>query len=353
MTAAKRTYWLDALKFISMIVVFLCHFRMAFFYDKFRTIDCYGISFPNYLFNGNLAVCLFLLISCFLFVDKAQKNSLGLDDVYGLLKKRFFRLWIPAIVVNMLIFILYILHLFFNVGAYSDNVPYVNDWFAYSNTIKAFGSMIWADVNICLFQNGNNPPLWCYHLLFFLPIITFIIVKTIEIKKITFLSVVILPVLLLHNSYYAVIPLSVIITRLSKCDRKFRAIVRLLYIIGIILCVVLDTIKTNNNIEVISNYTVALNICLATSILGLFEMFKERNVLDYNLFSLLNKISFSIYLLHMPIICSIGFCMYKNGCNTLLTFTVVTLVLVFVSIPFHLFVEKKMTQKILKYFETR
>ncbi len=157
--STKRTYWLDGLKFISMIIVYLCHFQMAFFYDKFRTIDFNGVQIPNYIFNGNLAVCMFLLISCYLYVIKAHKAENEPNTDYRLVKKRFFRLWIPSVIVNLLIFVLYVSHLFFNKGVYNESVPYVNDWFSFSSTIKAFGAMLWADANICLFPNGINPPL--------------------------------------------------------------------------------------------------------------------------------------------------------------------------------------------------
>jgi peptidoglycan/LPS O-acetylase OafA/YrhL len=219
MITAKRThiYWLDALKFISMIVVFLCHFRMAFLYDKFRSIDFNGVLFPNYFFNGNLAVCMFLLISCYLFVLKAQKAENESNMDYRLVKKRFFRLWIPAVVVNLLIFVLYASHFFFNKGAYDESVPYVNDWFSFSSTVKAFGAMLWADANTCLFSNGTNPPLWCYYLLFFLPLIAYWSIKTIKGNDILIVSLLILPLLCLHNSYFAVVPLSIIIHKLSEC----------------------------------------------------------------------------------------------------------------------------------------
>lgn len=353
MTTAKRTYWLDGLKFISMIVVVLCHFRMAFFYDKFRSIDFNGVLFPNYFFNGNLAVCMFLLISCYLFALKAQKAENESNMDYRLVKKRFFRLWIPAVVVNLLIFVLYASHLFFNKGAYDESVPYVNDWFSFSSTVKAFGAMLWADANTCLFSNGTNPPLWCYYLLFFLPLIAYWGMKTIKGNDILIVSLLILPVLFWNNSYFAVVLLAIIVHNLSECRGKKRILICVGYVIGIILCIMLHCIKLTKNIELFNKFTESINMFLAASILGLFVMFSSRNILNFKLFEILNKISFSIYLLHMPVICSIGFFLYKCGCDIPLIFFVVTLVLVLLSIPFHIFVEKKLTQKIMELLNVK
>ena len=351
--STKRTYWLDALKFLSMIVVFLCHFRMAFFYDKFRAIDFNGVQFPNFIFNGNLAVCMFLLISCYLFALKAQKSETESNVDCRLVKKRFFRLWIPAVVVNLLIFVLYASHLFYNKGAYDESVPYVNDWFSYSSTIKAFGAMLWADVNTCLFPNGINPPLWCYYLLFFLPLVAYLGIKTIKGNDILIVSLLILPVLFLNNSYFAVVPLAITIIKLSECTGKKQLLICMGYAIGIILCIILYCIKINKNVELLSRFTETINMLLAASILGLFVLFRRRNILNFKLFEILNKISISIYLLHMPVICSIGFFLFKCGCSIPLIFFVVTLVLVLLSIPFHIFVEKKLTQKIMELLNVK
>jgi peptidoglycan/LPS O-acetylase OafA/YrhL len=115
----------------------------------------------------------------------------------------------------------------------------------------------------------------------------------------------------------------------------------------------LHCIKLTKHIELFNKFAESINMFLAASILGLFVMFSSRNILNLKLFEILNKISFSIYLLHMPVICSIGFFLYKCRCNITLIFFVVTLVLVLLSIPFHIFVEKKLTQKIMELLNVK
>lgn len=215
-------YWLDFLKFISMIIVFLCHLRMAFFYDKFGTIHIGRFALPNYIFSGNLAVCMFLLISVYLYVKKALEEKYGnVVDFGKLCIKRYIRLFVPAVVCNFLIFILFVCHLFFNVDAYDVEVPYVNSWFHFSTSVKAFCSMLWADVNTCLFENGSNPPLWCYNLLFILPLLAFATVRLVGSKRAILISFLILPLLLLHKSYFAVIPLALISQNVYKLKSMY------------------------------------------------------------------------------------------------------------------------------------
>ena len=48
---------------------------MSFFYDKFGTIHIGRFTLPNYIFSGNLAVCMFLLISVHLYVKKAVEDE--------------------------------------------------------------------------------------------------------------------------------------------------------------------------------------------------------------------------------------------------------------------------------------
>ena len=155
----SRFYYLDAFKFFSMLIVFLCHLRMAFFYDKLGSIKLGKVILPNYIFSGNLAVCMFLLISVFIYARKAFKTELKSYNFFEICIKRYIRLVVPAIFVNALIFLFYSAHLFFNIDAFDDSVPYVNSWFNFGTTIKAFCKMLWADFNTCWFESGINPQL--------------------------------------------------------------------------------------------------------------------------------------------------------------------------------------------------
>ena len=73
----KKLVYLDGLKGIGCLVVFLTHFVFAFYYGMyhFQPESCHlpgdldidiGKSFLNLLFNGNTAVRLFLVLSGYL-----------------------------------------------------------------------------------------------------------------------------------------------------------------------------------------------------------------------------------------------------------------------------------------------
>lgn len=328
-----------------MIMVFLCHLRMAFFYDKFGTIHFGKFALPNYIFNGNLAVCMFLLISVYLYVKKALEIESESVDFWKLSIKRYIRLFVPAVVVNLLIFILIVCHLFFNIDAYDTDVPYVNTWFNFSSPIKAFCSMLWVDVNTCLFETGYNPPLWCYNLLFVLPLLAFAMIRLLGRKKAVMISFVILPLLLLHKSYFAVIPLAFIsvigIHKIKYYKTVWGGVM--------IFCFFLQMIYATYQIPLINKFFVSINMLLATSILNILQSFsiKKRNVFNLRIFYHLNKIGFSIYLLHMPVICSVGFLLYRLHFNLVVIIIGVVSILLFVSLFFYKFVETKLSSKII------
>lgn len=340
-------YWLDFLKFISMIIVFLCHLRMAFFYDKFGTIHIGRFALPNYIFRGNLAVCMFLLISVYLYVKKALEEKYGnVVDFWKLCIKRYIRLFVPAVVCNFLIFISIVFHLFFNVGAYNIEVPYVNDWFNFSSLTKAFCSMLWADANTCLFENGYNPPLWCYNLLFISPLLAFAVVRLLGNKKAVIISFMILPLLLLHKSYFVVIPLAIISQMQADSKSMYY---KFLWGGVMVFCIIFQMLDATYQIPLINKFSVSINMLLVTSIFNLFQSFsvKERNIFTLKIFYHLNKIGFSMYLLHMPVICSVGFYLFRSKYTFFVIFTVIVLVLLHTSILFHIFVERKLTSKII------
>lgn len=352
----QRQHWLDALKFFSMIIVFLCHFKMSFFYDKLQAININGFLLPNYFFDGNFAVCMFLLISCYLYSMKsiAMRSITGknaYDDLWQIVKKRYFRLCVPAIIVNTIIFFLYISHLFYNNGVY-NNVPYVDGWFSFTNIFSAFLKVCWTNISICLFPDCINPPLWCYNFLFFLPVISWFSFRSVINKKQTIVVLFFLiPVLLLHNTYFSIVPLSISLAYYRVGVMKSRKITILVCaFIILITCIALRSLSEFYGRNILSDFSILCNILLSFSIFAILLSF-EDNCLNSKIFSKLNKISFGVFLLHMPIICSVGFKLYICGFSVPCIFFVVLIVLALVSYPFHLLIEKKLTSAVARIFE--
>ena len=120
----KKLVYLDGLKGIGCVMVYLCHFVFAFYYGMYRyeVKSCHlpnhleisiGKSPLNLLFNGNTAVRLFLVLSGYLlcrnyFLTKDRKRLLQSA------KMRYLRLMPPVLVVNTAVFLLMMLGLYQN-----------------------------------------------------------------------------------------------------------------------------------------------------------------------------------------------------------------------------------------------
>ena len=312
MESVKRSYTLDSIKFFSMVIVYLCHLKMSFFPEKDVSLSIANLSIPNYLFNGNLAVCMFILISVYLSAEKAFNKELNNQEIVLTMIKRYLRLFIPAFIVNIVILLMYYLGLFYNL-VYQTDAQFINSWFSFGTGIKPVLLFVYSTIELCFFGTGYNPPLWCYNLLFFLPIIEMILVvilKQVNKKFVLFLSLGLSLVCLLNNSYFSIL---FIVLGLFLIPNTSKSNNLLLVIAIIVFCIIfsVDVIKNQFKFDLINKFSVSCNILLATS---LFEVImKIGGIFNRKIFSIINSISFSIYLLHMPIICSLGFFLITRG----------------------------------------
>ena len=104
-----------------------------------------------------------------------------------------------------------------------------------------------------------------------------------------------LPFFLLRDSYLLALPLSVLIFN-DFLDRK-KTIGLCVFVI--VACIGVRCIRLNYNASFLDKFAVSNNMCLAASILKLFTIKKDGGFLNKPVFLLLNKISFSIYFLHI------------------------------------------------------
>ena len=112
----KKLDYIDGLKGMGALMVYLCHFVFAFYYAAYTLLPEHvntrtgveiliGKTPLNFFYNGNGAVCLFLVFSGFVLClsyfrtrDRARLKAGAL--------KRYFRLMPVILAVNLLIFIL-------------------------------------------------------------------------------------------------------------------------------------------------------------------------------------------------------------------------------------------------------
>lgn len=127
----KRISYIDGLRGIACILVFVNHFLMAFFPASYLGGDTvshisggldtwYASSPVSVLTNGNFMVCIFFILSAYIISCKILQNAdkdNALDSISNSFLKRYFRLFLPVFCVCILILILSRLGLFFNNAA--------------------------------------------------------------------------------------------------------------------------------------------------------------------------------------------------------------------------------------------
>lgn len=173
----KKLEYLDGLRGLGCIVVFLTHFVFAFYYGMyhFQPESCHlpgnldiaiGKSPLNLIFNGNSAVRLFLIISGYLlcrsFFLTGDKNRLICSA-----KKRYFRLMPAVLVVNTVICACMKLGLYYNTPAAA--VAGSEAWFAGFNTFSpSFLDMLKESLygSFLFGTNDYNGVLWTIQILF-------------------------------------------------------------------------------------------------------------------------------------------------------------------------------------------
>lgn len=173
----KKLAYLDGLKGLGCVFVFLTHFVYAFYYGMYlyEPKSCHlpgnldiliGKSPLNLLFNGNTAVRLFLVLSgyvlCLSYFESRDKRRLGQSAL-----KRYFRLMPAVLAVNVLVFWCMKLGLYRNQEA--ALLAGSAEWFGGFNS---FAPSVWGMLRESLYgcflfgANDYNGVVWTLQMLF-------------------------------------------------------------------------------------------------------------------------------------------------------------------------------------------
>ncbi|MCD8241598.1 MAG: acyltransferase family protein, partial [Lachnospiraceae bacterium] len=154
----EKLVYLDGIRGLGCVIVFLCHFVYAFYYGmyQYQEAACHlpgnldiaiGKSPLNLFFNGNTAVRLFLVLSGYLLC----RNYFLSGDRSSLKKsalRRYPRLMPPVLVVNLIVFVLMTLGLYQNGAA--AVVAGSQEWFAGFNAfLPSFPGRLWESLVGC------------------------------------------------------------------------------------------------------------------------------------------------------------------------------------------------------------
>lgn len=157
-------YWLDLLRFVSALLVVICHYRGFFFieYGLLPNVDK-NIFTQAFYFIGRLGhepVIVFFVLSGFLVGGRAMNRILNNNvDVKSYFIDRFTRIMLPLLTALLFMIIIYLI--------LGEPIPFKD----------IFGSLI--SLQGVLTGSGNNAPLWslAYEVWFYLLIGCFMIIS--------------------------------------------------------------------------------------------------------------------------------------------------------------------------------
>ena len=323
----KKLVYLDGLKGIGCVMVYLCHFVFAFYYGMYRyeVKSCHlpnhleisiGKSPLNLLFNGNTAVRLFLVLSGYLlcrnyFLTKDRKRLLQSA------KMRYLRLMPPVLVVNTAVFLLMMLGLYQNGPA--ALIAGSEEWFAGFNafTPSAWGMLKESLIGCYLFgTNDYNGVLWTLQMLFVGAYLDYALAYLVSGSKWRWLLYGVLALLLMRTDYLSIF-LGYVLCDLMHTDFRWRKACCECRLFNVGLCVaglyLMSYPSAGFGYEgtlwgilpfvFVNYYHILGGLCFVFAVLnlqGLQRFFSWRG------FLYLGRISYSLYLIHFPVIATFG-----------------------------------------------
>lgn len=328
--SANKILWINGLKGLACLAVFFHHFVLSFYpasyygpeyesktvtgIDTLMSYSPFGV-----VLNGNFAVCLFIMISAFLYAGKIMRSDIygGRVNLLEISVKRYLRLMLsiaPVCIINyVLIAVLYPMGLsygLYNTLSVSELIQHIlfYQWITYDSLMIG--------------------PLWCMYIIFLGTFIAIFLSMLSGKEKwyMPFVYVLIAGGLYFVNSYYPAVVLGVVLADLFYYERipqwlsyfkSFKAdfifkewfrytIGALIILVGILLGGYPSYVQPETGIykvmsHILANSAVLHCIGAAVLIAGIMILPKVR-FLSSKILSFVGSISFGIYLWHSVVI---------------------------------------------------
>lgn len=300
-----REKWIDNIKFIAAVGVFLCHYTESFAVPGAgipRWLQCAN-EFPlGMVINGEFWVCVFAILSGYLLNKKNIKNG---TDLIKICINRYFRFVIPFFFAN---FFVYLLYSFAGFSAQKCGMIINNEWLLnqYTNPI-GFISVV---KNSFMLGSELNNNFWIIkHMLFgslLIYISNYICYKfhNQKIKIIVAIGLLLFPCTFFIGATYTGSLLAEISKKLKFVQQKGKITITffvvMLGLMSGIQNVIAELLKIrwlhiNQYWEIF--YAMGMLVCIS------LENQLLKKIENWHIDKFSNK-SMTIYLLHWPIICS-------------------------------------------------
>lgn len=316
----KKLEHLEGLRGLASLIVVIAHYMQFYFFSSFFTNPDSPIKYLisktplNIMYNGNFAVCIFFVLSGYVL----SINFLLYNDHQILVAnaiKRYFRLMIPVFVSVLIAYVLLIF------GAYKYFAVYTND-FRYNTMDQNFFNMIKFALFDVFFKGSGtyNTVLWTmnYELLGSFLVFSFLsLFGSAKKRYIFYLTLIIV----FYNSYFLAFFLGLFLCdwNLNKHKTISKPFVFTCFVIGIFLGsypygVTENTIYNFLDVKfIVLNYQVFYHVIGAFFfMIGLLNSSILKDVFSSKIFAFLGKISFSLYLTHIPILASLSFFLFAK-----------------------------------------
>jgi len=317
-------------------------FNFIYNLSGFETLSNISQSIFSFFLNGNLAIFTFFFMSGYVISIKLFTGN-SKTYLISAISKRYFRLMPPILGSILISFFLMKFNLIYNIEL--STVLGTENTLGYfynfnPSFLSAFKSGVW---NVLFTTNraGYNGPLWTMMPEFYgslLCFLTFIIFNRIKKRHYIYI-IILLTSLLIKTPWITSFILGFLICdldystnwlkHLSKLTQKYIFTFTTLSVILCISIIIIDKITGFNKWPYSNTITSFLLVFITMKSKGLQKIFQLKP------FLWLGKISFSVYLLHWPILCSLTSYIYlstglSRNLNILISSTF-TLVFIFLA----------------------
>lgn len=366
----KKLLSIEGLRGILAIIVVINHFILLFcpivFSGSFDLNDFVNnaTSFKmllansplNVFMNGHFAVCVFFGISGYVLTLN-YKNTNNTKVLQKSIVKRYFRLAIPVLATCLLIYILFLLHSFVKA-----NYPTGDSSLDFGQSLFKNNLSFFEMVKMALFDvpvSGNNqylPVLWTIQIEFLGALILFsFLLFTHNLESKWIYGLIIIGVCAIILKYYAPILFIGSLTCIyeEKLKKTFKNnFIKLLLLFGFLYFAGIPNISKEANAHTIYSFTNHIkfnvypyfhNLATACLLMLIVSSNKLEKILSFKYLAQLGKLSFSVYLLHLPILYCLGTYLMRanNGkINMFVLFLICFSVVIAVSIVFYKFIDK-------------